>query len=235
MSTPVRRMTSVWRWSQAFAHRWEPERIFVILTAYLDESGTHGGSPVTVMAGMLANARQWKAFERNFQRLKACVCVARIARSIYTLRNKRNIAHKNEVDPNTFDLAYIHHASSWIMAEFIRTATGISMEGAGRLIELVQAPVDDLVEEIDGTRIIHADVNIKTEVMILLRSHHPDRVALDAIKSALSRRNPGTLGNQIRELIEEKYVDGNSKKGYRLTQPGYRLVSERIRQLRAAA
>src|SRR4051794_8034966 len=27
-------------------------------------------------------------------------CASRIARSMYTLRNKRNIAHKNEVDPN---------------------------------------------------------------------------------------------------------------------------------------
>ena len=55
----------------AIAHRWEPERIFVILTAYLDESGTHDGSPVTVMAGMLANARQWEAFERDFRLIKA--------------------------------------------------------------------------------------------------------------------------------------------------------------------
>ena len=43
----------------------------MILTAYLDESGTHDGSPVTVMAGMLANARQWEAFERDFRLIKA--------------------------------------------------------------------------------------------------------------------------------------------------------------------
>lgn len=40
------------------------------LTAYLDESGTHGGSAVTVMGGMLANARQWEQFEANFSLLK---------------------------------------------------------------------------------------------------------------------------------------------------------------------
>ena len=40
------------------------------VTAYLDESGTHDGSPVTVMAGMLANAAQWEAFDANFQRMK---------------------------------------------------------------------------------------------------------------------------------------------------------------------
>jgi hypothetical protein len=43
----------------------------VILTGYLDESGTHDGSPVTVMGGMLANARQWEAFEQNFRKAKA--------------------------------------------------------------------------------------------------------------------------------------------------------------------
>jgi hypothetical protein len=39
-------------------------------TAYLDESGTHGGSPVTIMSGMLANARQWSRFETEFSRIK---------------------------------------------------------------------------------------------------------------------------------------------------------------------
>jgi hypothetical protein len=151
------------------------------------------------------------------------ICAARIARSIYTLRNKRNIAHKNEVDPNTFDLAFVHHGSSWIMAELIRNATGTSMEEAGKLIELVQLPVDDLVEEIDGVRLVHARVNIKHEAMILLRSHHPHRVSLAAVKQSLSRRNAGTLGNQIRELVEEKLVDGSPDRGYRLTQPGFRI------------
>ncbi|MEO0774606.1 MAG: hypothetical protein AAFZ04_15665, partial [Pseudomonadota bacterium] len=43
----------------------------------------------------------------------------RIARSMYTMRNKRNIAHNGEVDPNGYDLAYLHHAASWIMAELV--------------------------------------------------------------------------------------------------------------------
>jgi hypothetical protein len=42
----------------------------VILTANLDESGTHGDSPVTVMGGMLANARQLEAFEKKFRQAK---------------------------------------------------------------------------------------------------------------------------------------------------------------------
>jgi hypothetical protein len=52
----------------------KPERLFVILTAYLDESGTHGGdgsidnpaSPTLVMAGMMGTAAQWVRFESDF-------------------------------------------------------------------------------------------------------------------------------------------------------------------------
>jgi hypothetical protein len=37
-----------------------------VFTGYLDESGTHGGSPATVMGGLLARAEQWKRFEDGF-------------------------------------------------------------------------------------------------------------------------------------------------------------------------
>jgi hypothetical protein len=37
-----------------------------VYTAYLDESGTHDGSPITVMGGVLARAEQWRDFEKKF-------------------------------------------------------------------------------------------------------------------------------------------------------------------------
>jgi hypothetical protein len=49
------------------------------------------------------------------------ICAARIARAIYTLRNKRNILHKGQVDANSIDLAFAHHAAAWIMSELLRS------------------------------------------------------------------------------------------------------------------
>ena len=42
-----------------------------IYTAYLDESGTHDGSPVTVMGGILARADQWRDFEKRFTAVRS--------------------------------------------------------------------------------------------------------------------------------------------------------------------
>jgi hypothetical protein len=46
-------------------------RRFVILTSYFDESGTHDGSPVTIMAGIMGNGGQWLRYQAKLNRLKA--------------------------------------------------------------------------------------------------------------------------------------------------------------------
>lgn len=42
----------------------------MIFTAYLDESGTHGASPVTIMAGAYGSAAQWEDVEARIQELE---------------------------------------------------------------------------------------------------------------------------------------------------------------------
>jgi hypothetical protein len=40
-------------------------------TVYLDESGTHAGSPVTIMGGFIGAAEQWSKFESELKNLQA--------------------------------------------------------------------------------------------------------------------------------------------------------------------
>jgi hypothetical protein len=159
------------------------------------------------------------------------ICAARVARSMYTFRNKRNIAHKNDVDANIHDLAFAHQGAAWITAELLRHATGVSMQEAGMLIAMVQAPVGTLIEEIGDTRLVHADVPIKAELLILLHSHYPDAITVDSMLKSLSRRNAGTVRNRLRELHMEKLAHGDAKSGYRLTQTGHVAAVAEIKAL----
>lgn len=155
----------------------------------------------------------------------------RIARAMYTMRNKRNIAHTGEVDPNGYDLAFLHHAASWIMAELVRSASGVSMAEAGSLIELLQAPVGTLVEEIDGVRLVHADVSTRVELLILLHSHYPEYVSTEDIGKTLSRRSPSSIRGRISDLKGEKLIFGDASVGYRLTTPGHSAAIVEISKL----
>jgi hypothetical protein len=49
-------------------HMWEPERLFVIVTVYIDESGTHG-SPVTILGGWVGRLGQWATFDSKWKKL----------------------------------------------------------------------------------------------------------------------------------------------------------------------
>ena len=156
---------------------------------------------------------------------------ARIARVIYTLRNKRNIAYKNPVDPNRFDLDLAHHSAAWIMAELLRNATRVSMEEAGALIERVQTPVGTLVEEIDGARIVHAKTSVRGEILILLHSRYPERVQLSEILRSLKARSQGSVRNRLSEGVNEKSLHGDKNSGYRLTTAGHNAAVKEIQSL----
>jgi hypothetical protein len=52
--------------SLALDHRWNPESIFVIVTMYIDESGTHGSS-VVILAGWVGRLGQWAVFDPKWR------------------------------------------------------------------------------------------------------------------------------------------------------------------------
>ena len=159
------------------------------------------------------------------------ICAARVARSIYTFRNKRNIAHKNDVDTNTHDLAFMYQGAAWIAAELLRHATGVPMQEAGALIDILQAPAGTLVEEIADTRLVLADVSVRAEILILLHSHYPNAVLVESLLNSLSRRRAATVRNRLRDLHSEKLAHGDSDSGYRLTQTGFAAAVAEIRAL----
>jgi Protein of unknown function (DUF3800) len=44
-------------------------RYFLLFNAYYDESGTHNGSPITVLGGFLGEAIHWAEFEREWRKV----------------------------------------------------------------------------------------------------------------------------------------------------------------------
>ena len=158
------------------------------------------------------------------------LCGSRIARSIYTLRNKRSIAHKGEIDPNTIDLEFTYHGAAWIMAELVRCATGVSMEEAGAVIRLLRAPIGALVEELDGVRIVHAKVSTRVEILLLLHNEHPEPVTTAQL-AKWSDKDAASTRARLSELRKARLIASNGDRGYKLTRTGHRAATEEIQRL----
>jgi hypothetical protein len=158
-------------------------------------------------------------------------CTSRICRSMYTLRNKRNIAHKGEVDPNEYDLRFLVAASQWVLAEFVREFGSTTMQRAGNLVAQVQAPVGTLVEDFGTRRLVYGVSSTKDEILVLLQSHYPSEVTEGAIITSLDRRTERAVKDGIRHLWKQKLLEGSTKQGYRLTLPGLEVTGDLIRRV----
>ncbi len=102
------------------------------------------------------------------------VCASRIARSLYTIRSKRNVVHKGEVDMNLIDLRVVHAQARWLLSELLRQVAGSSMAVAGKLIEQLDVSFLDVIEDFGVRRIVTADMSIEEEILSLLHSVYPD-------------------------------------------------------------
>lgn len=60
----------IWELCVALEHRWNPDALFLIFTAYFDESDTHGPAPDLILAAFLGHARQWRVFERRLRAMQ---------------------------------------------------------------------------------------------------------------------------------------------------------------------
>jgi hypothetical protein len=158
------------------------------------------------------------------------IVAARVGRSMYTMRNKRSIAHKGEVDPSRFDLQYLVAAAQWILAELLRSVSGLPMAEAGSLVERVYIPVGGVVEDFGDRRLVLAKVSIPEELLLLLHSSHPTPVTLPYVRASLTRRKAGSVQDALRRLWSDKQIEGDPERGYRLTAAGFNRAVAIIRK-----
>lgn len=158
------------------------------------------------------------------------VCASRVLRSMYTLRSKRGIAHRNEIDPALYDLDYLVKAASWTLAELLRTCGGSDIDSVGHMIDRIRVPCDCLVEDLGDHRLVLESMSVRQEILVLLHSYYPEPVSRSALLVSLSRRNPASVRRRLGELWQERLVEGDSTSAFVLTDRGLRLAASIVRQ-----
>lgn len=150
------------------------------------------------------------------------ICVARIARAMYALRNKRSLAHKGLVDPNSYDLGFLLQGAQWILSEFVRLFAGSTMTEAGHLVSRIQAPVGGLVEDFGSRKLVLVNATASEQILLLLQSHYPDVAGVPDLIASMDRSSAGTVRNNLRALWHKKLIEKNGTNGYVLTGRGVR-------------
>ncbi|MEK7307033.1 MAG: hypothetical protein AAB014_05290 [Nitrospirota bacterium] len=154
------------------------------------------------------------------------ITAARIARSMYTLRNKRSILHKGAIDPNIYDLRYLYSCSQWILSETVRHALKTDVKTAADLVAFIQIPISDVIEDFGDRRLVLADLIAGDELLLVLRHYYPNWVPVAQIHKDMSRRARPTVSNALKTQRKAKLIEGDTKRGYKLTALGFKQSTE---------
>jgi hypothetical protein len=134
------------------------------------------------------------------------ICASRLARAMYALRSKRSIVHKAEIDPGLYDLRFLYAGAQWVLAELLAMAEGVSGDDAARLVADVQLPVGGLVESIGDRKIVHCELPVREEALVLLMSWYPTPVTSAEVTTSMDRRAPSSVRAALSVLWNDKLV-----------------------------
>jgi hypothetical protein len=147
------------------------------------------------------------------------LCAARIGRAMYSLRSKRNIVHKADIDPSGYDLRFLYAGAQWALTEFVSLAKGITGADAARLVAQVQLPVGELVEILGDKRLVQADLRARDEALLVLMSYHPTVVSVKQVIDSMDRRASKTVQGALNALWKDKFIHR--------PQPGQVVLTDR--------
>lgn len=152
------------------------------------------------------------------------ICAARLARGMYALRSKRNIVHKAEIEPASYDLRLLYAGAQWVLTELLALAGGVPGDEAARLVAEVQLPVGELVEAIGERKIVHAEMTVADEALVLLMTSYSDPISVADLSKSMDRRRPGSVRKAITALWKKKLVHRDDNGDVVLTEPGLRAA-----------
>jgi hypothetical protein len=158
------------------------------------------------------------------------ICGGRVARAMYAIRSKRNIAHTGDVAPNEGDLRFLFAAAQWLLAELLRVACSVNVDEAARMVA-IGVPNVGLVDGSSGKVLLLADVSVTDEILLRLHHDYPAYVPVADIYESLDRRKPETVRRLLHKLWADRDVEGSTSAGYRLTDKGLQRASSVIEKV----
>jgi Protein of unknown function (DUF3800) len=180
-------------------------RSFVILTAYYDESGTHGGSPVTVLAGFVGSSDEWVHFEREWSKVLRKHKITHVRAKHLFHRQKQHKGWRDDrVNELWADCLYVLQENKQIFA-----SKTILKEEDYRLFYVSDGPAKR--ERLDTQYAL-----CFRSFMHFLPSAHYSAYATGAINFVLEagHRNAGDAVRVFNEIKEDKKFPGRDAIGF---------------------
>lgn len=154
--------------------------------------------------------------------------IPRILFSMSTTRNKRSVAHTNEVIANKMDALYMLTAVKWCLGEIIRVKAQIAPDEINNVIEgLFQREHEIVWMSGATTRILNPEISSNNQVLLLL--YFKEKMSDLDLKNAIEYKNYTDFKNKVlKKLHKDRVIEYQTNGECVLLPPGIKKVEEEL-------
>ncbi|EAC6873271.1 hypothetical protein BSX36_10475 [Listeria monocytogenes] len=134
------------------------------------------------------------------------IIIPRILYSMYCIRNKRGMIHKNHIDPNKMDSSILLSSEKWVLAEFVRQNSQLGFDKTFELIESIIVK-ENLIIWDSGELLRILDTKMKSENKIVCLLYFKDKQHEDELIQSIEYSNPSSFRNILSKLHKERLIE----------------------------
>lgn len=190
-------------------------------------NGTFAASP-SKPPNMFDDCKKLEAHNKTKGR-SLCIQIPRILIGLYELRNNRAIGHiGGDVDPNHMDAEFYLRGMKWVLAEFIRFFSTLSIDESLAVVEAVTARTFPIVwKDGDVRRILDPQKSIDDKVLILLYSENSAVSVSELFKWSGHSNITRFKNTNLTKLDKKSLIHFDKKKNtVQILPPGQRYVED---------
>ncbi len=154
--------------------------------------------------------------------------IPRTLRVIYDIRNKREVAHIGEMNPNLMDATFVVSASDWIMAEFIRLYFTDEPNVVQKIIESIVEKKVPIIEKFDNDlKVLNPNLSVADKILLILYKKHPNYVSTNNLKNWIKPKSSAHITTVLRQLDNDTKVYRKGKENI-LTRKGIEYIEKKL-------
>ncbi len=134
------------------------------------------------------------------------IIIPRVLFSMYCIRNKRGMVHKNHIDPNRMDATILLYNSKWVLSEFVRLNSTFSFEETYELVNSIMNKEINFIWNIgSATRILDTKMSCADKILCLL--YLEDKQTESSLFNSIEYSNLSTFRNVLQRLHSARMIE----------------------------
>jgi len=159
--------------------------------------------------------------------------VPRVLRSIYTIRNKKKIAHIKNINPQKIDIKYLKIAVDWIISQLVIIYCDLQDEDVIEFFDKISYEEHSKVEKFENGELLFKNRNMPLSekiLIVLLDNYNDKRISRTEIYNSIKPKNKSYISTYINRLKHRNLIH-ETDIGIKLTKWGISEAQKILRRI----